>query len=87
MELTNDGIELVIEDKKFLRLMREGIFNLRETLKYLYCIQIIIEAFEYRRGIGLETIYHHGEKLGQIFITSDDIEALKRGEPVRFDYV
>lgn len=86
MDLTENGIGLVIESQKWLKLLQNGLVNLREVLRCLYGIQLVTEGYDAKRRIEFDVIYIDGKRVGKAFITGDDTDALERGEEVEIEF-
>lgn len=86
MELTSNGIELVIDHPKWLKLMHDGIINVREALQLLYGVGFATIAYDPERRIELNAIVYNGKEIGRAFVTGEDNDALKRGETVKLTF-
>lgn len=86
MELTENGIELVIESQKWLNLMAEGLVDLRDALMCLYGVQFATQGYDVRRGIEFLTVIVNGKRVGKAFLTTAENIALARGETVKLQF-
>lgn len=83
MELTKNGIELVIDHPKWLKLMQDGLVDARDALMRLYGVQFVPQGYDVRRGIEFSTVIVNGKRVGNAFITTAESIALERGETVK----